>query len=284
MTLQISPRIQDIGFPVRRLLPSRERQRVGPFIFVDHMGPAIFERGSTAGDVRQHPHIGLATVTYLFAGAMMHRDSLGVVQRIEPGAINLMTAGRGIVHSERVPADIRDAGIEVQGMQTWLALPVEKEEMEPSFDHYPAETIPTLAIPGGQLRVLIGSALGVSSPVRPHSKTTFLDLALEPGAHFTLHCSGQELAVYMATGSALVNAQVVAAFHLQTAGDSVHVEACEQQCRAIVLGGVPLTGARFIHWNFVSSSLEQVKQAGEDWKAQRFTLVPGESDWIPLPG
>ena len=141
MSLMINPRTQDIGFPVRRLLPARECQRVGPFIFVDHMGPAQFEKGTTAGDVRQHPHIGLSTVTYLFTGAMMHRDSLGVVQRIEPGAINLMTAGKGIVHSERMPADIRDNEVLVEGIQTWLALPVEHEEVDPKFEHYPADTI-----------------------------------------------------------------------------------------------------------------------------------------------
>ena len=284
MTLQISPRVQDIGFPVRRLLPSRALQRVGPFIFVDHMGPALFEPGSTAGDVRQHPHIGLATVTYLFNGAMMHRDSLGQVQRIEPGAINLMTAGRGIVHSERMPADIRAGGIAVHGMQTWLALPTEKEDMAPAFDHYPASAIPALRIPGGELRVLIGSALGLSSPVRAHSPTTFLDLTLSAGAHFELQCEGEELAVYVAEGSAQVNAEEVPAWHLQTAGDAVQLLAGKQGVRAIVLGGAPLAGARYIHWNFVSSSLEKLKQAGEDWKAQRFTLVPGEIDWIPLPG
>lgn len=284
MTLLISPRVQDIGFPVRRLLPSRQRQRVGPFIFVDHMGPALFEPGTTAGDVRQHPHIGLATVTYLFSGAMLHRDSLGSVQRIEPGAINLMTAGRGIVHSERMPADIREGELAVHGMQTWLALPREKEDMAPAFEHYPAAQIPQLAIPGGHLRVLIGSALGLASPVRPPSPTTFLELVLAPGAQFSLRCEGQELAVYLAEGSAAVNEHEVPSWHLQTAEDTVLVLAGPQGARAIVLGGEPLPEPRYIHWNFVSSSLEKVKQAGEDWKAQRFRLVPGEDDWIPLPG
>lgn len=156
MSLQISPRTSDIGFPVRRLLPSRLQQRVGPFIFVDHMGPALFAPGGTAGDVRQHPHIGLATVTYLFSGAMMHRDSLGTVQRIEPGAINLMTAGRGIVHSERMPADIREQGIAVHGMQTWLALPTAQQDMAPDFAHYPASAIPETQIPGGLPRHCAG--------------------------------------------------------------------------------------------------------------------------------
>src|SRR5690606_18293783 len=158
MTLLIPPRTQEIGFTVKRLLPSRLQQRVGPFIFVDHMGPAHFEAGTTAGDVRQHPHIGLATVTYLFSGAMMHRDSLGVVQRIEPGAINLMTAGKGIVHSERLPEDVREQRKAVEGMQIWLALPTEAEDCEPSFSHYAAEEIPAADLPGLNARVLIGKA------------------------------------------------------------------------------------------------------------------------------
>jgi redox-sensitive bicupin YhaK (pirin superfamily) len=284
MSLQISPRTSDIGFPVRRLLPSRLQQRVGPFIFVDHMGPALFAPGGTAGDVRQHPHIGLATVTYLFSGAMMHRDSLGTVQRIEPGAINLMTAGRGIVHSERMPADIREQGIAVHGMQTWLALPTAQQDMAPDFAHYPASAIPETQIPGGTLRVLIGSALGLQSPVRAHSPTTFLDLQLQAGAQIALHCPGQELAVYLAEGEATVNAQSVPGFHLQIEGDALQVQAGPAGCRAIVLGGEPLPGQRHVHWNFVSSSLEKVKQAGQDWQAQRFTLVPRETDWMPLPG
>lgn len=284
MSLQISPRTSDIGFAVRRLLPSRRQQRVGPFIFVDHMGPALFAPGSNAGDVRQHPHIGLATVTYLFSGAMMHRDSLGAVQRIEPGAINLMTAGRGIVHSERMPADIREQGIAVHGMQTWLALPTDLEDMAPAFAHYPASVIPDVQIPGGTLRVLIGSALGLHSPVQAHSPTTFLDLQLQTGAHFALHCPGQELAVYLAEGEATVNSQQVPGFHLQIEGDALQLQAGPTGCRAIVLGGEPLAGPRHVHWNFVSSSPEKVKQAGLDWQAQGFALVPGETDWIPLPG
>lgn len=283
MSLMINPRTQDIGFPVRRLLPARECQRVGPFIFVDHMGPAEFEQSTTAGDVRQHPHIGLCTVTYLFSGAMMHRDSLGVVQRIEPGAINLMTAGKAIVHSERMPADIRDQSVPVEGIQTWLALPSEYEEVEPKFEHYSVDTIPTKKITGGSVRVLIGTLGEVSSPVRTYSPTSYFEVVLEPSAQFRIEFTRQELAVYLAAGSASVNSEAVAAYQLLVVGESVVLQAGAEGCRAMVLGGAPLEGKRYIHWNFVSSSMDRLKQASADWQAQRFTLVPGETEFIPLP-
>ena len=283
MSLMINPRTQDIGFPVRRLLPARECQRVGPFIFVDHMGPAQFEKGTTAGDVRQHPHIGLSTVTYLFSGAMMHRDSLGVVQRIEPGAINLMTAGKGIVHSERMPADIRDNEVLVEGIQTWLALPAEHEEVDPKFEHYPADTIPVTEIPGGSARVLIGTLGELSSPVRTYSPTSYFEIILEPSAQFRVELSRQELAVYIAAGTAKANSENVDSYQLLVVGGSLFLEAGPEGCRAMVLGGAPLEGKRYIHWNFVSSSMERLKQASEDWAEKRFSLVPGESEFIPLP-
>lgn len=283
MSLMINPRTQDIGFPVRRLLPARECQRVGPFIFVDHMGPAQFEKGTTAGDVRQHPHIGLSTVTYLFTGAMMHRDSLGVVQRIEPGAINLMTAGKGIVHSERMPADIRDNEVLVEGIQTWLALPVEHEEVDPKFEHYPADTIPFTEIPGGSARVLLGTLGELSSPVRTYSPTSYFEIILEPSAQFRIELSRQEIAVYIAAGTAKANSENVDSYQLLVVGDSLFLEAGPEGCRAMVLGGAPLEGKRYIHWNFVSSSMDRLKQASEDWAEKRFSLVPGESEFIPLP-
>src|SRR5690606_6096159 len=192
MTLIIPPRTQDIGFTVKRLLPSRLQQRVGPFIFFDHMGPAYFEVGTTADDVRQHPHIGLATVTYLFSGAMMHRDSLGVVQRIEPGAINLMTAGRGVSHSERIPEDIRQQQMPVEGIQTWLALPTEDETCEPAFAHYAAADLPHWVGDGVLAKVLIGEAWGVRSPVHTASATLYVDIQLAPGAQLSLPASTQE--------------------------------------------------------------------------------------------
>lgn len=283
MPLMIDSRTQNIGFPVRRLLPARECQRVGPFIFVDHMGPARFEKNTTAGDVRQHPHIGLCTVTYLFSGAMIHRDSLSVVQRIEPGAINLMTAGKGIVHSERMPSDIRDNEVLVEGIQTWLVLPIAHEEVEPKFEHYPADAIPLKKIPGGTVRVLIGTFGGVSSPVRTYSPTSYFEIDLEPHAQIRIELSRQEFAVYLAAGTATANGESVASYQLLVVGESMALQAGPEGCRAMVLGGAPLEGKRYIHWNFVSSSMERLKQASEDWEAKRFKLVPGETEFIELP-
>lgn len=209
MTILIPPRVQDIGFSVKRLLPSRLQQRVGPFIFVDHMGPAHFSAGTKEGDVRQHPHIGLATVTYLFSGAMMHRDSLGEVQRIEPGAINLMTAGNGIVHSERLPEDVRVNNTPVEGIQTWLALPAEVEDCDPSFAHYGADTIPSVNLPTMSVQVLIGKAFGIESPVKTASITTYLDVSLAAGAVYSPDFPQQELAIYVVWGNVSVNDEAV---------------------------------------------------------------------------
>ena len=282
MTLLISPRVQDIGFTVKRLLPSRLQQRVGPFIFVDHMGPAHFEAGTTAGDVRQHPHIGLATVTYLFSGAMMHKDSLGFTQRIEPGAINLMTAGKGIVHSERLPADVREHNETVEGIQTWLALPTEVEDCEPSFAHYSADQIPSVHLPTLSAHVLIGKAFGVESPVKTASVTTYIDLSLGADAQYTPDFPQQELAIYVAFGTVTVNGEPVPEFHLAVLSAN-DVIATVSGARIMLLGGEPLAGDRFILWNFVASSREKVRVAGERWTNGGFAMVPGEIDWIPLP-
>jgi redox-sensitive bicupin YhaK (pirin superfamily) len=282
MALIISPRTQDIGFPVKRLLPSRLQQRVGPFIFVDHMGPAHFALGTTADDVRQHPHIGLATVTYLFSGAMMHRDSLGIVQRIEPGAINLMTAGNGIVHSERLPEDIRAGSIPVEGIQIWLALPTEVEDCEPSFAHYPADVIPSVNLPTMSIQVLIGKAFDVESPVKTASVTTYLDLALGVDTRYVPDFPGQELAIYVAWGNVTVNGEPVPEFHLAVLDENSVIET-DHDARVLLLGGEPLAGERFILWNFVASSREKLRAAGERWENKGFAMVPGESDFIPLP-
>lgn len=282
MTVLIPPRTQDIGFTVKRLLPSRIKQRVGPFIFVDHMGPAHFEAGTTAGDVRQHPHIGLATVTYLFSGAMMHRDSLGSVQRIEPGAINLMTAGSGIVHSERLPDDVREQHDTVEGIQTWLALPTEVEDCEPSFAHYAATEIPSVNLPTMSAQILIGKAFGVESPVKTASVTTYIDFALGAGAQYSPDFPQQELAIYVAFGSVTVNDELVPEFHLAVL-DKNSVIATVSGARILLLGGEPLSGERFILWNFVASSREKVRAAGERWTNGGFAMVPGEVEWISLP-
>lgn len=282
MTLLISPRVQDIGFTVKRLLPSRLQQRVGPFIFVDHMGPAHFEAGTTAGDVRQHPHIGLATVTYLFSGAMMHKDNLGYTQRIEPGAINLMTAGKGIVHSERLPEDVREQNEMVEGIQTWLALPTDMEDCEPSFAHYSADEIPSIHLPTLSAHVLIGKAFGVESPVKTASVTTYIDLSLGADAQYTPDFPQQELAIYVAFGNVTVNGEPVPEFHLAVLGAN-DVIATVSGARIMLLGGEPLAGDRFILWNFVASSREKVRAAGDRWANGGFAMVPGEIDWIPLP-
>ncbi len=282
MTILIPPRVQDIGFTVKRLLPSRLQQRVGPFIFVDHMGPAHFSAGTKEGDVRQHPHIGLATVTYLFSGAMLHRDSLGVVQRIEPGAINLMTAGNGIVHSERLPEDIRANNTPVEGIQTWLALPTDVEDCDPSFAHYGAENIPSVNLPTMSAQVLIGKAFGVESPVKTASVTTYLDISLAAGAVYSPYFPQQELAIYVVWGNVSVNGETVGEYHLAVLDENASITT-DSGAQIMLLGGEPLAGERFILWNFVASSREKVRAAGERWTNGGFTMVPGETDWIPLP-
>lgn len=281
----LKPHARDIGFPVRRLLPAAGRQRIGPFIFFDHMGPSAFEAGGRNGDVRPHPHIGLATVTYLFTGAMDHRDSLGTVQRIEPGAINLMTAGHGIVHSERVPEDVRRDGTEVEGIQTWLALPEDKEDQAPDFSHHAQDALPVHREPGVRARVLIGSAFGVQSPVPTASPTLYVDIQLEAGASLPLPPSDQERAVYVVSGSPTAGDEPLPRHHVMTLEGqrSWLLEALEEPARLMLFGGAPLPGRRYINWNFVSSHQERIEKARDDWRHQRFPDVPGETEWIPLP-
>ena len=280
----ILPKASDVGFPVQRLLPATEVQSVGPFVFFDHMGPARFAREGTAGDVRPHPHIGLATVTYLYSGAMMHRDSLGSVQRIEPGAINLMAAGRGIVHSERVPADIRTDQVAVQGIQIWLALPAEDEEMEPTFHHYPAEALPVFTADGVSLRLLIGAAFGLESPVIAYSPTFQADVELAAGATLELPPDYPERGVYLTEGQLAVENSPLGTGQLAvlTPGQTVRLEA-RTPVRLMLLGGAPLDGKRFIYWNFVARTQERIEVAKADWAAGRFTPVPGETEFIPPP-
>jgi redox-sensitive bicupin YhaK (pirin superfamily) len=281
--LLIEPKIRDVGdLHVRRALPHRQRQRVGPFIFFDHMGPAEFPPG-TGMNVRAHPHIGLATITYLFEGEILHRDSLGCVQPIRPGAVNWMTAGRGIVHSEKVTDEVRASGQRLHGLQTWVALPTDAEEIEPSFEHYAAEEIPSASVDGATVRVVLGSAYGVSSPVTTQSETLYVEVILEPGQSVEVP-KAQELAVYVVEGSVAVGPQRVGAGVLAVleAGASGTVRA-ESAARIMFAGGDTLDGERYIWWNYVSSSRERIEQAKEDWREQRFTGVPGEDDFIPLP-
>jgi len=273
------------GFKVRRLLPAAKRRSVGPFVFFDHFGPAT-ETPGTQHDVRPHPHIGLATVTYLFEGAMMHRDSLGSVQEIRPGAINWMTAGRGIVHSERKPERLFDATYVNHGLQLWAALPQAHEEAEPHFVHTAAEDIPALEVQGVAVRVLVGDAFGKRSPVATFSNTLYLDLALPAGASLDLPALAPELAVYPVDGDLSLDGESVAEHTMAMLpdGQGARLSAGARAVRVVVIGGEPLDGPRFITWNFVSSRRERILEAGADWAAQRIGHVPGETEFIPLPG
>jgi redox-sensitive bicupin YhaK (pirin superfamily) len=280
---RITPHARDLGggFVVRRLLPSVQRQGVGPFVFFDHFGP-IDAGPDDNHDVRPHPHIGLATVTYLFEGAMLHRDSTGVVQRIEPGAINWMTAGSGIVHSERTPDDLRGRQRRSHGLQLWCALPEAAEEAPPSFQHCGAAALPELEIGGARLRVLIGEAFGAVSPVVPASPTVYLDVALEAGAAFPLPLA-DERAVYGVDAPFELDGETIAPHTMVVLPEGAEpMLSAAAEARVVVIGGAPL-GRRHMWWNFVSSRRERIVQAADDWAGGRFAAVPGETEFIPLP-
>jgi redox-sensitive bicupin YhaK (pirin superfamily) len=275
------------GFVVRRLLPAAAQRAVGPFVFFDHFGP-IEVRPEDNHDVRPHPHIGLATVTYLFDGAMQHRDSIGVVQRIEPGAVNWMTAGRGVVHSERTPEDLRRVTRKSHGLQLWVALPAQDEEIEPSFSHTPEQAIPRWAWGGVAARVLVGSALGVTSPVPTRSPTLYIDFELARGASITLRADwARERALHAVQGGGMLGDSALPAHTMAVLreGQDVTLTAPHAPVRCVLIGGEPL-GPRFMWWNFVSSRKERIAQAADAWAAQpndAFPQVPGESEFIPLP-
>jgi redox-sensitive bicupin YhaK (pirin superfamily) len=273
------------GFSVRRVLPAGGLQTVGPFIFFDHMGPATFAPGDGV-DVRPHPHIGLATVTYLFTGEFMHRDSLGTAQLIRPGDVNWMVAGRGIVHSERTPSAARSApgGAPIHGIQTWVALPGDHEETDPSFEHHPAPTLPEIRGTGVTLRLIAGAAYGRQAPTAVYSPMFYLVATLEAGAEVELPAEYAERAAYVVEG------EVEAAGERHGVGRMIVYEAGLQAsvhaltpARVMLLGGAPLDGPRHVWWNFVSSSPERIEQAKLDWREQRFAEVPGDSERIPLP-
>ena len=270
------------GFLVRRLLPAAARRSVGPFIFFDHFGPSREEPGVNH-DVRPHPHIGLATVTYLFEGAMLHQDSIGSHQLIEPGAINWMTAGRGIVHSERRPESLRDTTYVNHGLQLWVALPREAEEAEPSFEHTPAAAIPELQLGGATVRVLVGQAFGQRSPVHTLAPTLYLDIQLPAGGRFELPPLAPEMALYVVQGELLLDEHAVPTQQMVVLGSESVSLSASAVTRVVVIGGAPLDGPRHIWWNFVSSRRERIAQAADDWQAQRLGQVPGESEFIPLP-
>ena len=280
----IEGRMRDLGgFSVARLLPSAAVRHVGPIVFFDLMGPATLAPGQGI-DVRPHPHIGLATVTYLFAGEIVHRDSLGFVQPIEPGAINWMTAGRGIAHSERTGASLREAGSPLHGLQLWVALPQAHEETAPDFRHHPAATLPAVDVDGVHLRILVGSAYGVVSPVQTLSPLIYVEARLPEGTDLALPAEPAERAAFVVSGSVRCDDRSVAAARMIVfAPGSTPVLHAESDTRLMLLGGAPLDGARHLWWNFVSSSPERIERAKRDWAEGRFAPVPGETEFIPLP-
>lgn len=280
----IVPRTSDLGgFSVRRALPSAQRRMVGPFIFLDHMGPAEFRTGQGI-DVRPHPHIGLATVTYLFAGEIMHRDSLGSVAPIRPGEVNWMSAGRGIAHSERTAPDHRVVGEPLHGLQCWVALPAAAEEGAPAFVHHGADALPTVSGEGKSVRVVAGKFLGLASPVVTGWDTLFADVTLAAGASLPLDAETEERALYIVSGEIEVAGDRFSSGRLLVfkPGDRITVTAASP-ARLAVVGGAAMDGPRHIWWNFVSSRKERIEQAKADWKSGRFEAVPGETEFIPLP-
>ncbi|MEM8815660.1 MAG: pirin family protein [Pseudomonadota bacterium] len=282
--LLIEPKTRDLGeFSVRRALPDRQCQRVGPFIFFDHMGPATFPPGSGV-NVRAHPHIGLATVTFLFDGEILHRDSLGYVQPIRPGAVNWMTAGRGIVHSEKTSEEVLANGQFLHGIQTWIALPTEREEIEPRFEHHPADTIPVVELDGARATVILGSGFGQHSPVKAESETLYLELRMQANAEVLLPVA-EELGVYVVDGAVNIAGERVSAGAMAVLDDTADVRVTSDDgAHCMLIGGAALPGERYIEWNFVSSSRERIERAKNDWREMRFDGVPGEVDFIPLPG
>ena len=272
------------GFKVHRTLPHRERTTIGPFIFFDQMGPATLPPGGGI-DVRPHPHINLATVTYLFAGAIDHRDSLGTFATIEPGAVNLMTAGRGIAHSERSPAHLRADGPELSGIQTWLALPRAKEEIEPAFEHVPRDRLPVVEAAGAAARVVMGTLWGAASPVTCHSETIYADIALDAGGSVPVDAEADERAVYLAEGEASLDGLALAARTLYVLRPGLAATLRSGGgARVMLCGGGALDEPRHVWWNFVSSSRDRIRQAREDWTAGRFVLPPDDdAEWIPIP-
>jgi redox-sensitive bicupin YhaK (pirin superfamily) len=285
----IVTRVRDLvgGFKVRRVLPSPRRRMVGPFIFLDQMGPEILGAGRGL-DVAPHPHIGLATVTYLFEGEMLHRDSLGTVQMITPGGVNWMTAGSGIAHSERTPREARPSGSNLFGIQSWVALPRRVEETAPGFAHHESGELPVVEGEGKRVRLIAGSLYGARSPVRTLSEMFYAEVTLTKGARLPVPNEHEERAAYVVEGSVKLpdgggnfDAGQLLVFK---PGAEITLAASESSdARLMLLGGEPLDGPRHIWWNFVSSSRERIEQAKEDWKAGRFAPVPEETEFIPLP-
>ncbi|WP_135507388.1 pirin family protein [Roseovarius aestuariivivens] len=286
----IIPRARDLGgFEVRRALPSPKRQMIGPFIFFDQMGPAEFITDGGI-DVRPHPHIGLGTVTYLYQGEFEHRDSLGTHQMIYPGEVNWMVAGRGVTHSERTSPETRAGRHSLFGIQTWIALPEDREDMAPDFEHHKEATLPLLQDTGVKARLILGAAYGEQSPVTMHSETFYLDVMLEPGTAFPLPENHEDRGIYVTQGSIEIAGESFEAGRMMVfrPGVSISLTAGPQGARLMVLGGATLTEPRYIWWNFVSSSKDRIEEAKEAWKAADwesgpFRLPPGDtSEFIPI--
>lgn len=281
----LTPTTHDLGgFKVHRTLPHKLRTTVGPFIFFDQMGPAHLPQGEGI-DVRPHPHINLATVTYLFAGAIDHRDSLGTFQTIEPGAVNLMTAGRGITHSERSPYAERAKGPPLSGIQTWIALPSAEEEIDPAFEHVPEAALPVIDDGRARARIIMGSLWGATSPVTQHSPTVYADIALRPGGSIAVDDAAEERALYVAEGSASVDGLPLDPGTLYVLRPGIRATLrSDSGAHVMLCGGSALDGPRHVFWNFVSSRRDRINQAKEDWKAGRFALPPDDdAEFIPLP-
>lgn len=282
--IEIVPRTRDLGgFEVRRALPSSQARMVGPFVFFDQMGPAVLAPGKGL-DVRPHPHIGLATVTYVFEGEILHRDSLGSVQPIRAGEVNWMTAGRGIVHSERSDETQRREASKLFGIQSWVALPKADEETEPDFVHHAADELPQIEDGGARVRLITGALYGERSPVRTLSEMFYADAVLAAGSRLPLPAEHEERAIYVATGAIDIAGRTFDAGRLLVLrpGDEITVSATAP-ARVLLLGGEPMDGPRHVWWNFVSSSEERIHTAAEDWRDGRFEAVPGETEFIPLP-
>jgi redox-sensitive bicupin YhaK (pirin superfamily) len=279
------PTTHDLGgFKVHRTLPHRERTTIGPFIFFDQMGPARLAPG-TGIDVRPHPHINLATVTYLFAGAIDHRDSLGTFATIAPGAVNLMTAGSGITHSERSPPEVRAGGPELSGIQTWIALPQAKEEMDPAFEHVPKADLPVVEGIAARARVVMGTLWGETAPVTCHSHTIYADIHLHAGGAMPIDAEAEERGLYLAEGEASLDGIALDPGTLYVLRPEIRATLRSARGgRVMLCGGAPLDGPRHVFWNFVSSRRDRIDQAKADWKAGRFPLPPDDHDeFIPLP-
>ena len=282
--IAIVPRTVDLGgLTVRRALPSARRRMVGPFIFFDHFGPAEFRSGQGL-DVRPHPHIGLATVSYLFDGEIVHRDSLGTLATIKPGDVNWMKAGRGIAHSERTDQARRGGGEHLHGLQCWNALPVAHEESAPGFIHHGVDELPVITGEGKNVRLIAGAAYGAKAPLKTTWDTLFADATLAPGARLPVNADYEERAIYVVAGEVDIAGDRFGPGQLLVLrpGDRLAVDAVGE-ARVVLVGGAPMDGPRHIWWNFVSSRKERIDDAKADWKSGRFTPVPGDDEFIPLP-